>query len=305
MKFLKLLKTLFGLSRKKKKTDNLMDMLHAAGFEVGVRPGSETETINKEEYKYNHCFIFYGLNENAFTAIENQVEQFDGSRGLSFLWSMEGVLMTDFCIQESGSEEVKEAMKSNDDCIAYITQEFDQHLEKIKEHFNSQIGEDCVKLLNTEKPYIVDNIRYAMKVWSESEFFEKEEFIGAMLVFVRSSKEFNFNDELSENKDGMNLPLVERNGFIRSCICATEDVINVKYELDVDAIPKEMSEENKGINPRNKFAYGPAFKSFFHTNSFGFNYFDQSGQLWLISEVNKDVRLTTEDVTGTEYTVTY
>ena len=52
--------------------------------------------------------------------------------------------------------------------------------------------------------------------------------IGAMIVFARSSKEFDRKDTISENQNGMNLPLVTRGGFIRDCIFATEDVINVK-----------------------------------------------------------------------------
>jgi len=276
---------LFG---KKKKNKNLSDMLDANGLELEVGFGDESEDLNEEDYKYNHCFIFYGLNQEAFSVIENQVQNFDGPHHLSLLRSMEGVLMAELCGQSAGSEKVKKAMKTDDDSIAYVNQRFDQYLEVIKENFDSQIGEDCLKLIDKERPYIVENIRCAMKVWSESEFFEKENFIGAMIAFVRSSKEFDRKDEISENQNGMNLPLVTRGGFIRDCIFATENVINVKY--DVDEIEEKIWKDSKGKNPRNECNYTPAF----YTAPFGFNYFDQDGQLWRISDVGKAVQLASE-----------
>ena len=107
-----------------------------------------------------------------------------------------------------------------------------------------------------------------MKVWSERNF-EKENFI-AMIVFVRSSKEFDRKDEISEDQNGMNLPLVTRGGFIRDCIFATEDVINVKY--DVDEIEEKFGKTRRR-KPRNVCNHTPAF----YGTPFGFNYFDQDG----------------------------
>ena len=276
---------LFG---KKKKDKNLSDLLDDAGLELEVGFGDQTDNLNEDDYKYNHCFIFYGINDEAFSAIENEVQNFDGSDHLSLLRSMEGVLMSDLCAQNAGSEKVKEAMKTDDDSVAYVTQRVEQYLEVIKENFDSQIGEDCLKLINKEKPYIVENIRCAMKVWSESEFFEKENFIGAMIAFVRSSKEFDRKDEISENQKGMNLPLVTRGGFIRNCIFATEEVINVKY--DFDEIEEKIWKNAEGNNPRNVCNYISAF----YGAPFGFNYFDQDGQLWRISDVGKAVQLASE-----------
>ena len=126
---------LFG---NKKKDKNLSDMLDAS-FELEVGFGDETEDLNEEDYKYNHCFIFYGLNDEAFSAIENQVQNFDGPHHLSLLRSMEGVLMAELCGQSAGSEKVKKAMKTDDDSVAYVNQRLDQYLEVIKENFDSQI----------------------------------------------------------------------------------------------------------------------------------------------------------------------
>ena len=50
-------------------------------------------------------------------------------------------------------------MKTDDDSVAYVNQRLDQYLEAIKENFDSQIGEDCLKLIDKERPYIVENIR--------------------------------------------------------------------------------------------------------------------------------------------------
>ena len=273
---------LFG---KKKKDVDLADLIDEAGLELDIGFGDEPEDLNEDDYKYNHCFIFYGLNEEAFSAIENEVQNFDGPHHLSLLRSMEGVLMSDICGQSAGSEKVKEAMKSYEDSLAYVEQRVDGYLEVIKENFDSQIGEDCLELINIEKPYFVENIRYAMEEWAASEFFEKEDFIGAMIVFVKSSKEFDKDDSISEKQDGMNLPLVTRGGFIRDCIFATEDLINVQFKNDdIDWM------EEEGNNPRNncnyRFSFGDA--------PFGFNYFDQLGQLWHIEEVGKAVTLSTE-----------
>ena len=82
---------LFG---KKKKDVSLSDMLEKAseaGLELDVGFGDEAENLNEEDYKYNHCFIFYGLNNEGFSAIENKVQDFDGPHHLSLLRSMEGV----------------------------------------------------------------------------------------------------------------------------------------------------------------------------------------------------------------------
>ena len=210
---------LFG---KKKKDKDLSDMLDAAGLEleVGFRDEpedlgfgdepedlgfrDEPEDLNEEDYKYNHCFIFYGLNDEAFTAIENQVQNFDGPDHLSLLRSMEGVLMTDLCGQTAGSKKVKEAMKTDDDSVAYVNQRVDQYLEIIKENFDSQIGEDCLELIELEKHYIVENIRCAMKVLDEREIFEKENCVGAMIRLAKYEQEFDRKDERSENTDESN-----------------------------------------------------------------------------------------------------
>ena len=50
-------KKIFG---KKKKDESLSEMLDVAGLDLEVGFGDEPENLNEEDYKYNHCFIFYG-----------------------------------------------------------------------------------------------------------------------------------------------------------------------------------------------------------------------------------------------------
>ena len=199
--------------------------------------------------------------------------------------------MSDICGQSAGSEKVKEVMKSYEDSLAYVEPRVDAYLEAIKENFDSQIGEDCLELINIEKPYFVENIRYAMEEWATSEFFAKEDFIGAMIVFAKSSKEFDKDDSISEKQDGMNLPVVTRGGFIRDCIFATEELININYEGGYDERWGDEWDEANGNNPRNRCNYRYPFVK---GAPFGFNYFDQFGQLWTMTEVGKAVTLSTE-----------
>ena len=309
-KMLKKILRIFGIGKKK---EDLFEMLDDAGIEMNVsfnnnvNFGDELKELNEEDYKFNHCFLFYGLNNDAFTAIDNEVQSFDGPDHLSLLRNMEGVLMSALCEQAAGSEKVKEAMSSEKESLAYVEKRLDMYLKIIEENFDSQIGKDCIQLVEIEKPYIIENIRCAMQTWAESEFFDTEDFIGAMIVFVKSSKEFDRKDVISENQNGMNLPLVTRSGFIRDCIFATEDIINVKY--DIDHIEEKMWKYPKGDNPRNTCNYTPSF----YMAPFGFNYFDQDGQLWRISDVGKAVQLASEwekdfiedDEEAVEYYVTH
>lgn len=269
---------------------SLLDELDEAAVELEIDFDDESEDLDQNDYEFNHCFIFYGLNDEAFTAIEKEVWNFAGPDHLSLLKKNEGAVIASLCEQNAGSEKVNEALKSDDDSLLYVNETIDQNLELIKEHFDSKIGEDCLKLIDTERPYIIENIRCAMQIWAESELFQKEPFIGAMIVFVNSSKELDRKDQISENQNGMNLPLVASGGFLRTCIFATEDILNVEYP-DSETIEGKFWKEVTGSNPRNEWNYGPT--SYYKT-PFGFNYFDQDGQLWRISDVSKSVELASE-----------
>ena len=311
---------LFG---KKKKDTDLGDMLDTAGLDLEVGFGDEPEDLNEEDYKYNHCFIFFGLNEQSFQAIEKEVQNFDGPDHLSLLRSMDGVFMTDFCEAAAGSDKVKENLeaeevdgegeeKIDNQLVAnasklrtYIDSRFEQYIEHIKENFDNQVSKECIDLLVIEKNFIVENIRYGMERWVNGDTFEKENFIGAMIVFVKSSKSFDRLDSISENQDGMNLPLTTRGGFIRDCIFATEDILKIDYlgEPPYDTFDSlgEFSKEIingmeaalEGNNPINKYNYdyGTIYGAYSKGSPFGFAYFDQNGALWSLNEVGKAVTL--------------
>ena len=66
----------------------------------------------------------------------------------------------------------------------------------------------------------------------------------------------------------------------------------MKY--DIDEIEEKIWKDSKGENPRNECNYTPAF----YGAPFGFNYFDQDGQLWRISDVGKAVQLASEHEKG-------
>ena len=311
---------LFG---KKKKDTDLGDMLDTAGLDLEVGFGDEPEDLNEEDYKYNHCFIFFGLNEQSFQAIEKEVQNFDGPDHLSLLRSMDGVFMTDFCEASAGSDKVKENLeaeevdgegeeKIDNQLVAnasklrtYIDSRFEQYIEHIKENFDNQVSKECIDLLEIEKNFIVENIRYGMERWVNGDTYEKEDFIGAMIVFVKSSKAFDRADSISENQDGMNLPLTTRGGFIRDCIFATEDILKIDYlgEPPYDTFDSlgEFSKEIingmeaalEGNNPINKYNYdyGTIYGAYSKGSPFGFAYFDQNGALWSLNEVGKAVTL--------------
>ena len=250
------------------------------------------ETVDKsdgEQYANNHCFLFYGLNEEAFKAIESELQSFDGPDHLNLLRSKDGVLITALCEQGAGSGKVASLVTEQSDLIDYVDQRLDQYIDLIRDNFDAAIGEECVALIQREKPFIVDAIASAMRVWADSSSFENEDFIGAMIAFVKSTKSFDARDSVSDNQNGFNLPLVASEGFIRTSIFACEDIINVKY--DMEHIEDNIWQGGEGGNPRNACNYAAPFPS---EAPFGFSYFDQDGQLWRISEAEKAVTLASE-----------
>ena len=242
-----------------------------------------------EQYANNHCFLFYGLNEEAFKAIESELQSFDGPDHLNLLGSKDGVLITALCEQAAGSGKVASLVTAQSDLIDYVDQRLDQYIDLIRDNFDAAIGEECVALIQLEKPFIVDAITSAMRVWADSSSFENEDFIGAMIAFVKSTKSFDARDSVSDNQNGFNLPVVTSEGFIRTSIFACEDIINVKY--DMEHIEDNIWQGGEGNNPRNACNYVVPFP---YEAPFGFSYFDQDGQLWRISEVEKAVTLASE-----------
>jgi len=140
-----------------------------------------------------------------------------------------------------------------------------------------------------------------------------------MIVFVKASKEFDRNDSVSENQDGMNLVVTTRGGFVRNCIYATEEILSVKYEADSPAYKENYSHIGQfletymdsalnGDNPINELNYGNGnyYGGYAKDIPFGFTYFDQDGLLWLLEDVGKAVTLKHEPVSpDDEYHVSH
>ncbi|MDG2442838.1 MAG: hypothetical protein P8M13_06265, partial [Luminiphilus sp.] len=111
---------------------------------------------------------------------------------------------------------------------------------------------------------------------------------------------FDARDSVSDNQHGFNLPVVASGGFVRSCIYDCEEVINIKYGGDRIAEFWDWDDVPESDNPRNRYNYkGAFFDGRDITAPFGFNYFDQEGQLWCIEEISKAVTLVSEDEEAT------
>ena len=61
------------------------------------------------------------------------------------------------------------------------------------------LGEELFEIIEQEKPFIIDSIASATKVWAESDVYETENFYGAVVVFGQSSKTFDRDDEESSS----------------------------------------------------------------------------------------------------------
>ena len=295
--------------------------------------------MNSDDYNFNHCYVFFGLNEKAFQTIESEFNNFFGQDQLSLLGGMDGIFITDLCGASAGSNGVKEHLHADEvdeedpdeklaqQCVAdaaklrgLVDSNFDAYLEHIEESSDSQIGTDCLNLLRVEKNFIVENVRYGLSRWANGDLFQKEDFIGAMVIFVKSSKEFERSDSNSNNQNGMNLPVTSREGFVRTCIYATEDKLSIVYkgespiedyehlgEFSSDYIQGE-SYVLDGDNPANKYSYnnGTIYGAYSDGAPFGFSYFDQNGALWTINDVSKAITLLHEAVDDeTEYFVSH
>ena len=328
-------KKLFG--KKKNLGEEILDTMDDLGMEISLE--SEVD-LTDTDYQHNHCFVFFGLNQEGFEAIEKEVQNFDGPDHLSLLRSQAGVFMTDLVVSAAGSEKVKEHLKADEVEVdekhpewkpyeqyeadaeklkAYVEKRFDLYEQNYKEQLitdeNREIGTDFLEFLKKERTYLIENITYGMKKWAESDYFEKEDFIGAMIVFVKSSKEFDKDDSISENQDGMNLVVTTRNGFVRDCVYALEDITNVKYENNEE--PENVAQayaESREIWEReedNINRYCPniqgntIFGAFTKDAPVGITYFDQEGRLWNIKEVFKAVTLVREGIDEYERTVSH
>ena len=244
-------KKLFG--KKKDSIEELTNATEENDLDMEVSFGSELD-LKEEDYKYNHCFVFYCLNEESFNTITKEVEDHDEANLLSLLRNQSGVLMFDFPGIPGDSKEYSEM--GNIDW----KQKFDDWMQQIpaqflnEEYGNEELGEDLIALLRKNKERICTNIEeYSLEYWEDNEHFKnKETYIPAMVVCFKSSKKMNLEDELSEDQDGMNLVLTSSGGFLKTCSYALSDKICLDQEKDLVSLT---------------------------------DYWDQNGDMWIVEEI--------------------
>ena len=244
-------KKLFG--KKKDSIEELTNATEDNDLDMEVSFGSELD-LKEEDYKYNHCFVFYCLNEESFNTITKEVEDHDEANLLSLLRNQSGVLMFDFPSIPGDSKEYSEM--GNIDW----KQKFDDWMQQIpaqflkEEYGNVELGEDLIALLRKNKERICTNIEeYSMEYWEDNKHFKnKETYIPAMVVSFKSSKKMNLEDELSENQNGMNLVLTSSGGFLKTCSYALSDKICLDQEKDLVSLT---------------------------------DYWDQNGDMWIVEEI--------------------
>jgi hypothetical protein len=156
------------------------------------------------------------------------------------------------------------------------------------------IGNEFLHFLEKEKHLIVQNMRIALKKWALSDFFRKEECLGAVFVFVKSSKEFDKNDRISEKQDGMNLPVVAAEGFLRTCFFELEDCINVNF-TEMEEVTRDSEQEDGGW-ALDKIEEMGVEMSGMHMVTAGepihnVNYYDQNNYRWHVDAIGRSVNL--------------
>jgi hypothetical protein len=206
--------------------------------------------------------------------------------------------MTAMCEQGAGSAKVKELVGDNDAFTDYATSRFEQYTDKYKSELtpgtNMDIGNEFLHFLEKEKQLIVQNMRIALKKWALSDFFGKEECLGAVFVFVKSSKEFDKNDRISEKQDGMNLPVVAANGFLRTCFFELENCINVNF-TEMEEVTRDSEQEDGGwaLSKIDEIVGGTDGMHLVTTGDpiHNVNYYDQNNYRWFVCEVGRAVQL--------------
>jgi len=135
---------------------------------------------------------------------------------------------------------------------------FDEWIEKLP---NEGVGEKVKEtLLKNREELVNELLPDNLYPWELSENYKnKETLIPAMIVGFKSSKAMDVEDELSENQDGMNLVLTSSGGFLRT----------LAYSLTDD------------ITKINQWSYTLC----------AMMYYDQNGDGWHISQVDKSVSL--------------
>jgi len=262
----------------------------------GSGPVSSSRT-----YGSNHGFFFFGVNEEQMAEIENAAFNYSEPDWMDFNTeeltehgAPAGLFTMWFGGCKAGSKTVAEALAA-DDLTTFVEQAIDKRCEVYRDLDDfPDLGEELFEIIEREKPFIIDSIAGATKVWAESDVYETENFYGAVVVFGQSSKTFDRDDEESSSINA------GANVFVWDCVskCAESNRIDWYSKVE-DPDYYDPRSVNSGENASCNYNayYCPEVP-------FGFTYCDQDGQLWLISEVQrKGVVFMTEYEGDSEYTV--
>ena len=78
--------------------------------------------------------------------------------------------------------------------MEWIERSIDSNLKEIRQNYDSTLSEECIALIETEKSFLAGGIAGATQAWAAGDSFKTEDFIGAALVFMKSSKAFDAGD---------------------------------------------------------------------------------------------------------------
>ena len=307
-------KKLFG--KKKNSSEEVSDELKTDPEILDIVSTDAPADLKDKDYKHNHCIVFFGINQESFNDIHWTFENSDGPDGLSLLRSKAGVITTNFCSYKAGSETVKGKIADQKELRGWVEEEFNNNTEEFKDQFvsdeNSEIASDFLELLNKEKPFLIQHIQVAMTIWANSEFFEQDDFMGAMFLFFKSSKKFDKDDITSENQDRMNMVLTS--SFLSACFRNLNNCLKVNYIIDnkVSSIYGGEEDEDGDFYHDNAFdsimelsqghepggnEIGHLFRFHDHENPHSdphndykndlAYYFDQDGRGWKVEEIDR------------------
>ena len=268
---------------------------------ASTQEGGSSEGHGPASYKFNHGFFFFGVNEQQQEDIMAAAQSYDGPDWMDFnteeitdQGTAAGVITLNFVGCAAGSKKVAESL-ANDDLATFVEEALDKNCEQ----YNSsgdlpEIGEELFEIIEREKPFLIDTIAAATRVWAESDAYETDNFYGAFIVFAKSSKTFDRDDEESDSINA------GANVFVWQCVteCSENNQIDWYPKVE-DTDYYDPTPVNSGENASCNYNayYCPEVP-------FGFTYCDQDGQLWLISEVQrKGVEFMTEYEDDEEYTV--
>jgi len=230
------LKKIFGGKDKNAKLD-FTDSLEEIDMDLDVSFNSNDDTFEDKDYKYNHLFIYYLIEDGMFDSISETFMDYDGSDGLGVLRNQEDIFIIDSGVTKKGSK------ISIEDGIDSTISNFNAD-----ERFSSKSGKEFLEVLNNNKGVIQSRLKGEIEKWGEEfdEDFDYESFeaqvdtIPMMFIFFKSTKPFDPSDTQSESQGNLNRQMTSRDGFIRtSMFAAADSATNEKIKKEWDRCPTQ------------------------------------------------------------------